>query len=285
MQDGRLGMSNVYTTDLAATDALLAHDMARQPVARQRRVEALLAELDYPDVASMSAILADNVDVDADGPRGIGLTIANPLTVMSAVADGMQRTIWVSEGTVPTSTGRFVGIALAEAFEGGPPKLIGSVCAQADRVLLDRAISALVAARACYDSDCDDNRAVAILRSALAELGPESGLAPVLARLALQQGLDDVAREVVNQTSSALSANERAALLLVAGKLADITGDRMTAVKAYREVRQAVCQRGTGLGGVSSMIARDAEQFSIQPFTENDRAKETVGFLAVGGTE
>lgn len=285
MEGGKLGMSNVHTTELVRSDALISHGLARQPLARQRRVDTLLADVAQNDVGAMIDILADNYDPDCDAPRGVGLTIANPLTVMSAVADGRRQQLWVSEGRVPTSTGRFLGFDLVNAFEGDAPELIGTARAAVDHSLSDKAIAALNAARVAYEDNADTTEAVAILHAAIASLGPKSGLLPVLGRIALREGRDDLAREAANGALAESSMNERAALQLIRGQLADIEGKRLDALAAYAVIRNLAQENGPGLGGISSTLAREADRFSRDPFAHRHRTTVSIGFAAVGGME
>lgn len=284
-ENGTLGMSNLYTTKLAAADLLRALRMHRNPNARQSRIDDLLQRPGSATVETIAAALADQWDPTVGLDRGIGHTVANPLSVMTAIARPGAHHIWMSEAEAPTSIGRFIGFDLSAAFDGGEPKLLGTFDTLGGRERTTEAARVFVRAKLAFESE-NVGHALGLLQQGADEMPKESAFPRFIARLCLRAlDVGGAQAALVRCRDTSLSISEGAEVELLSGHCLDLTGERAAAAAAYANVIGKSETYGDGVDGVAAALTASARKYQKRPFGRDDAGKLGVAFSLVSGTE
>jgi isopenicillin-N N-acyltransferase-like protein len=242
-QAGVLGMSNLFMTEPGSEtkDLLRVWGAHRIPLARQSRIDALLAELPKKArVETVAALLADRFDPISERRRGPAAVIAQPSTVTAAVAETASLRFWVGESECPASHGRFIGFDLSSAFAGAGEVSIAGALENGDPADSQRigAFRLFLQARAAFMLGGEGEETARELLLRAESLDPlEAAYPRFLARLCLRGGDLDTADAALHRSILLPQGqNEQAECALLRGYVADLNGDRKPALAHYRSV-------------------------------------------------
>jgi Acyl-coenzyme A:6-aminopenicillanic acid acyl-transferase len=284
-----LGMSNIFTTDVDAEtrDMLIAGGFDRNPRSRQNRInELLLAQTAALSVQDVGIMLADRFDPASGVDRALAHTIANIMTVTSAIVRPGQHEMWISDSPAPTSLGRFIGFDLAGAFAGKAPVIIGSFTTIVDGDAKARAIRLYIAARRAFEEKRDADKALLLLEQSIQADPAEPAFYRFAARLHLRKLDLNRARGCLDTMPATRAANELAEQKLLLGHVADLLGNRETAISHYMAIiglGAATC--ANRLHRIAPPLIASARRYSRKAISRQEAISLPVPFSLISGIE
>jgi tetratricopeptide (TPR) repeat protein len=284
--EGLLGCANHFMAapDCARRDLTLAAGEARNSLARFRRLQdaAVVSSWTPTKVAD---ILADRLDPCCGGHRTLGQTIASALTVMSAVADPVGRRIWVSNASVPTGDGPYIGFDLEDAFRGGEIRTLAPITPSPRHADGRDAMAAALAARRALDEQPADegDRAQRALELAIDADPQDAGLRRLYARLLLRKGRFAAALDALLMPLEMLQSHgERAEAAYLSAIAHDCLGRRGEAVAALGEIVGAGLDDDP-LRRIKPTLRTRAMHHLAVPFNPEDARALPLTFTPISG--
>jgi hypothetical protein len=287
--NGALGMSNIFTTDedAATRDVLIAGGFDRNPRSRQNRIEELLsARAATASVRQVGMMLADRFDPASERQRTLAHTIANIMTVTSAIVRPGRHELWISDAPAPSSLGRFIGFDLAGAFAGDAPIVIGDFTTVTKDDARARAIRLYIAARQAFEEQSDANKALGLLEQAIVADPSEPAFHRFVARLHLRN-LDAHRAFGCLAAMPAISApNEMAEHALLLGHVADLQGHRKSATSHYIAILKLGAEAcANRLHRIAPPLLAAAKHYSQKAISARELRDLPVPFSLISGIE